>query len=120
MGESHMSPRCVHCEGLLDRGDHSACAKALRLAEHHRRYPFECPQCHGTKRTQNGTKVVNVSREMTEFEIGLSDIRSMARPIMTNEEQVVPVFVTCALCNGVGRLENEPKAIMGVVRWERQ
>ncbi len=110
--------RCGYCDGLMGRANHYQCGEALRKEAFLVEYPHKCPKCLGGKEAAAGTKVVKRDRPMTEEERGFADIRH-GNPIMIAEEVTVTNLIKCDLCDGVGRLQNEPKAIMGVVRWER-
>jgi hypothetical protein len=110
--------RCAYCEGRLDRANHYQCGEALRKEAFLVEYPHKCPKCLGGK-VAAGTKVVKRDRLMTDEERGFADIRH-GNPIMIAEEVPVTNLIMCDLCDGFGRLQKEPKAIMGVVRWEKQ
>jgi len=119
LGKFDRPDRCAHCDGLLSRGSHMQCREALRHEAFLADYPHQCPKCSGRKEVPNGMRKVKVDRLMTDEERGFADIRHMY-PIRVTEEVERMSFIKCDLCDGVGRLQNEPKAITGVVRWERQ
>lgn len=108
--------RCAYCDGFLTKGNHYECMQALATIEHHERYPFVCPKCNGQKKNQTGMADKEQERDATDMEMGLSDWR-WGKKMRVREIVKVPVFACCDLCEGVGRLSEEPVPVTGVVSW---
>jgi len=120
--------RCAVCNGrvvgaAVVSGDdvvHDACVKKYRNIQAGR--PHACPKCKTHGKVAHPTRTVTVQMPKPpdyDEPCGYNGCRGCAACQSPTYPVEQPEMVECDLCEGHGYLEHEPRAVTGVIRWER-